>query len=134
MNSLTVYQENFTKLCKSGFSVSEAVLYLTHKYLNGWPAKRGKEKLNKRDRDTAFWMSTFWTDVSSNVFETEVFSLALTRYLGQNKVTQNNLLQNIFDRSPSSLYLFFDHFSRPFYGPMCKYISGRDTLSASTIR
>ncbi len=104
MNSLTVYQENFTKLCKSGFSVSEAVISLTHKYLNGQPAKRGKKKLNKRDRDTAFWMSAFWTDVSSDVFETEVFSLALTRYLGQNEVMQNNLLQNIFDRSPSSLY------------------------------
>lgn len=104
MNSLNVYQENFTKLCESGFSVSEAVIFLTHKYLNGQPAKMGKEKLDKRDRDTAFWTSTFWADVSSDVFETEVFSLALTRYLRQNKVTQNNLLQNIVDHSPGSLY------------------------------
>ncbi len=104
MNSLTIYQEIFIKLCESGFSKLEAVISLTHKYLNGQPVKKGKKKLNKRDRDTAFWMSTFWADVSSDVFETEVFSLALTRYLRQNKVTQNNLLQNIFDRSPGSLY------------------------------
>jgi hypothetical protein len=103
MNYLTAYQDIFTKLCQSGFSVSEAVISITHKYLNGQPAKIGKKKLNKRERDTAFWMSTFWTDVSSNVFETEVFSLALTRYLRQNKVTQNSLLQYIFDCSPSSL-------------------------------
>ena len=103
------YQENFTKLCESGFSVSEAIISLTHKYLNGQPAKMGKEKLNKKDRDTAFWMSAFWTDIPGDIFETEVFSLALTGYLRQNKVTRNNLLQNIFDRSPGSLYRAIKH-------------------------
>lgn len=103
MTYLTIYQEIFSKLYKSGFSVSEALITLTHRYLDGQPAKKGKKKLNKRDRNAAFWMSPFWADISDEFFATEVFCFALTRYLQQNEVIQNNLLQSVLDRSPSTL-------------------------------
>ncbi|RZB33794.1 MAG: hypothetical protein SRB2_03691 [Desulfobacteraceae bacterium Eth-SRB2] len=103
MNHQTFYQEAFIALRETGRSVSESVLTILHKYLDGKPAKKGRKKLRRTDRDAALWKSTFWSEVSTEVFETETFSLALARYLRQKPYTHHGLLQNLFKRSPNSL-------------------------------
>jgi hypothetical protein len=104
MDCCNLYQDFFTKLCQSGLSVYDAFISVTHRYLDCLPARKGKKKLNNRDRDTAFWMSPFCSKVPEQFFETEECSLALTRYLKQNQVTQKDLLQYILDRPSTSFY------------------------------
>ena len=103
MDYYTLYQDFFTKLCQSGLSASDAFISITHRYLDGLPARKGKRKLNKNDRNSAFWKSPFWSEVADDYFATEIFPIALTRYLQQDQVTQKDLLQSILDRSPNSL-------------------------------
>ena len=103
MNNYTFYQDTFTAFRNIGVSVTESVLTILHKYLDGKPKKKGKKKLGRTDRDAALWESAFWNEVSPDLFETEAFSLALARYLQQKRFTQDGLLQRIFEHSPNSL-------------------------------
>ena len=103
MNHQTFYQEIFIALREAGLSGPESVLIILHKYLDEKPAQKVKKKLGKTNRDAALWKSIFWSEVSPIVFETEIFSLALARYLRQKAFTQDGLLQRIFKCSPNSL-------------------------------
>lgn len=103
MDYYTLYQDSFTKLCQSGLSVSDAFISITHRYLDNFPTRKGKIRLNKNDRNAAFWKSPFWSEVTDEYFGTEIFPIALTRYLQQDQVNQKDLLQSILDRSPNSL-------------------------------
>ena len=94
MDFYTLYEDSFTKLCQSGLSASDAFISITHRYLDGLPARKGKRKLNKNDRNTAFWKSPFWSEVTDEYFTTEIFRIALTRYLQQDQVTQKDLLHD----------------------------------------
>lgn len=118
MNHHTFYQEAFDAFRNTRLSASESAIMVLHNYLDGKPAKRGKNRLRRADRDAALWKSAFWSEVSSEVCETETFSLAIARYLRQKPYTHNSLLQNLFKCSPNSLryaikysqvFLFKDH-------------------------
>lgn len=103
MSYQSPYQDAFIASCKNGLSVSEAVFAVLNQYIDGNFLKKGKRKLEKVEQDAALWKSDFWNEVSSEVFETEVFSLALTRYLKQETYQHPSLLQNILLHSPNSL-------------------------------
>lgn len=118
MNNHTIYQKTFLALRETGLSVSESALEVLHKFLAGKTAEKSKKKPNRIDLNAELWESAFWSDVSSEVFETESFSLALARYLGQRLYTHDGLVQKIFRCSPNSLreaikysqvFLFRDH-------------------------
>ena len=83
--------------------MTDVIIKLTHRYLDGKPAKAGKRSLSAADRDLDFWKASFWDDVSNEVFETEAFALALARYLQQNKVTRPGWLQHLVVTAPVAL-------------------------------
>jgi len=87
-----LYQERFLRLTESSESATEAIIKLTHRYLDGKPAKAGKRNLSAADRDHDFWTAPFWDDASEEIFADEAFALALARYLQQNKVTRQYLV------------------------------------------
>lgn len=98
-----LYQDRFPRLTENGELMTDAIIKLTHRYLDGKPAKVGKRSLSAADRDLDFWNAIFWEDVSNEIFETEAFALALARYLQQNKVTRPGWLQNLVVRAPVAL-------------------------------
>jgi len=98
-----LYQDRFLRLAENGESATSAILKLTHRYLDGKPAKAGKRNLSAADRDLDFWMAPFWDDVSVEIFEDEAFSLALARYLQQSKVTRPDWLQQLVVMAPIAL-------------------------------
>lgn len=83
--------------------MADAIVKLMHRYLDGKPTKAGKRNLSAADRDLDFWTADFWDEVSEEVFETEVFALALARYLQQNKLTRPGWLQHLVSESPDAL-------------------------------
>jgi hypothetical protein len=100
---LNLYQERFLRLTENGELMTDVIIKLTHRYLDGKPAKAGKRNLSAADRDLDFWMASFWDEVPVEVFETEAFALALARYLQQNKVTRPGWLQHLVVRAPVAL-------------------------------
>ena len=98
-----LYQDRFLRLTENGELTTDAIIKLTHRYLDGKPAKAGKRNLSAADRDLDFWTASFWDDVSPEVFETEAFALALARFLQQNKVTRQGWLQHLVVTAPLTL-------------------------------
>ncbi len=98
-----LYQDRFLRLTENGELMTDVIIKLTHRYLDGKPAKAGKRSLSAADRDLDFWKASFWDDVSNEVFETEAFALALARYLQQNKVTRPGWLQHLVVTAPVAL-------------------------------
>lgn len=98
-----LYQDRFLRLTENGELMTDAIIKLTHRYLDGKPAKVGKRSLSAADRDLDFWNAIFWDDVSNEVFEAEAFALALARYLQQNKVTRPGWLQHLVVTAPVAL-------------------------------
>ena len=98
-----LYQDRFLRLTENGELATDAVIKLMHRYLDGKPAKVGKRNLSAADRDLDFWTADFWDDISTRVFETETFALALARYVQQNKVTRPGWLQHIVVMAPVAL-------------------------------
>ena len=97
------YQDRFLSLTENGELMTDVIIKLTHRYLDGKPVKVGKRSLSAAERDLDFWKASFWDDVSNEVFETEAFALALARYLQQNKVTRPNWLQHLVVWAPNAL-------------------------------
>ncbi|MGZ8915637.1 MAG: hypothetical protein ACXW1Z_21350, partial [Methylobacter sp.] len=89
-------------LIENGELATNAIIKLTHRYLDGKPTKVGKRSLSVADRDLDFWMASFWNDISDEVFETEAFALALARYLQQSKVTRPGWLQHVAAKAPQA--------------------------------
>ena len=98
-----IYQDRFLRLTDNGVLAADAIVKLMHRYLDGKPTKAGKRNLSAADRDLDFWTADFWDEVSEEVFETEVFALALARYLQQNKLTRPGWLQHLVSESPDAL-------------------------------
>jgi hypothetical protein len=95
-----LYQDRFLRLIENGELSSESIIKLTHRYLDGKPAKSGGQSLSATDRDLHFWMANFWEDIPDEVFASEAFALALARYLQQIKVTRPDWLQHVAAKSP----------------------------------
>jgi hypothetical protein len=98
-----LYQDRFTRLTGSGELATDAIIMLTHRYLEGKPVKTGKRNLSAADRDLDFWMAGFWENASAEIFATEAFALALARYLQQNKITRPGWLQYLVVTAPHAL-------------------------------
>lgn len=97
------YQDRYLLLLEKGLSANDAAISLIHRYLDGKPIKTGMRNLNSVDRDFDFWLASFWDDVSTEVFESDAFALALARYLQQNKTTRSGWLQYLVATAPDAL-------------------------------
>jgi len=72
-------------------------------YLDGKPGDRGKKAFTRRDRDEFFWSSRVVSDCPIDEWRNESMILALTRYLGQEKVSAAEVLGAIARSVPDAL-------------------------------
>ena len=72
-------------------------------YLDGKPGDRGKKAFTRRDRDELFWSSHVVSDCPIDEWRNESMILALTRYLGQEKVSAAEVLGAIARSVPDAL-------------------------------
>lgn len=72
-------------------------------YLDGKPALRGKHKITRAERHTAFWSSNFLTDLPAQAWKTETMMLALAQYMGQERVSNTAMLASVAAVAPDVL-------------------------------
>ncbi|MFZ3175067.1 MAG: hypothetical protein WA146_09245 [Thiobacillus sp.] len=72
-------------------------------YLDGKPSNRGKKKITQAERDAAFWSSGFVNDVPAELWRSDILTLALTRYLRQERVANIELLGRIALLAPDAV-------------------------------
>jgi Holliday junction resolvase-like predicted endonuclease len=72
-------------------------------YLDGKPALRGKHKITRTKRHTAFWCSNFLTNLPAQAWKTETMMLALAQYLRQERVSNTAMLASVAAVAPDVL-------------------------------
>ena len=100
---LNLYDRLYKGLIESGESAKAAVEVVVGAYLNGKPSNRGKKKITQAERDAAFWSSGFVNDVPAELWRSDILTLALTRYLRQERVANMELLGRIALLAPDAV-------------------------------
>jgi len=76
---------------------------ITDSALDGKPRKRGKRTKTWAERDATFWCSEFLRTLSAEGWRTESLVLALARYMGQERVSNPDLIEHIASIAPESV-------------------------------
>lgn len=97
------YDRLYGGLIESGESAKAAVEVVVEAYLDGKPSNRGKKKITQPERDAAFWSSGFVNDVPAELWRSDILTLALTRYLRQERVANVKLLGRIALLAPDAV-------------------------------
>jgi hypothetical protein len=98
------YQLKFKQGIASGLSSTDAAIAVVEAYLDGKPARRGKQRIKAAERDAAFWTCPFLKMLPADAYLTEPFVLALARYLGQKQIANFELLQYIAQVAPETVH------------------------------
>jgi len=98
-----IYRLKLEQATTLGLSISDAAISVTEMYLAGKPARRGKNKVKAADRNTDYWSCDFLTTLSSEFYESEPFTLALARYMEQEKTACFDLVHHIAKTAPESV-------------------------------
>ena len=97
------YDRMYEGLIGSGESPKVAVEDVVAAYLDGKPSNRGKKKIMQAERDAAFWLSGFVNSVPAESWQSDIQTLALTRYLRQERVANIELLGRIATVAPETV-------------------------------
>ncbi len=98
-NNQNTYDLRFKQNIALGLSISDSAIAVIESYLDGKPAG----KLKTVDRNAILWASQFLRSLSTNVYESEPFILALARYLGQEKTSNFELIRHIAKTVPGTV-------------------------------
>lgn len=100
---LNLYDRLYEGLIESAESAKAAVEVVVEAYLDGKPSNRGKKKITQAERDAAFWSSGFVNTVPVELWRSDILTLALTRYLRQERMANMELLGRIALLAPDAV-------------------------------
>lgn len=103
MDNQNYYDKKFTSCIASNKSEADAAQFVIDTYLDNKPQGSKKKQVSPEERHQLFWHSEFWQFVPLEVYSSEFFVLALTRYFSQELVSNYPLLQDIASKSPLSV-------------------------------
>ena len=103
MDNQNYYDNKFTSCLASDKSKGEAAQIVIDAYLDNKPSGSKKKKVTPEERHQLFWHSEFCQLIALEVYGSESFVLALTRYFSQEPVSNFPLLQVIASKSPLSV-------------------------------
>lgn len=86
-----------------GHPLEAAIEQAASAYLDGKPATQGKRKLTRRERDSQFWLSRTVKDCPTSAWSTDPMVLALARYLGQEQLAVEGLINAVARIAPDAL-------------------------------
>jgi len=90
-----LYDRFFEQQLASGMLADLAVDATVEAYLDSKPAARGKQKYSRYQRDSGFWSSDFVRGIPLEAWQSEGLTLALARYMGQERVANPVLLERV---------------------------------------
>ncbi|WP_157020151.1 hypothetical protein [Acidovorax temperans] len=97
------YDDLATRALGQGHPLEEAIERAASAYLDGKPATQGKHKLAKKERDKLFWLSRAVKDCPTSAWSTEPMVLALARYLSQEQLAVEGLVNAVAQIAPDAL-------------------------------
>jgi Holliday junction resolvase-like predicted endonuclease len=97
------YDPYFRQQLTAQASLHAAAEATASAYLDGKPKLRGKYKVTSAERDADFWFSPFLEELPSEVWRSDLMTLALARYFAQERVANVDLLTRIVTDSPGVL-------------------------------
>ena len=97
------YDTLFSAVRQKGLTLSAAADEAAMAFLDGRPMGQGKKKWSGRDRHAAFWSSEFLKDLSADVWHQESIRLALSQYLGQDRIACPALVARVAAIAPDVL-------------------------------
>lgn len=96
----THYDRLYDEFVNLGESSAMAQELVAEAYLDGKPRARGKKRITRLERDTAFWTSEFLHAVPADGWKSPPLTLALARYFNQERVSNSGLLERIAAMAP----------------------------------
>jgi hypothetical protein len=103
MDNQNYYDKKFTSCLASDKSKGEAAHIVIDAYLDNKPSGSKKKKVSPEERHQLFWHSEFCQFIPIEVYSSESFILALTRYFSQELVSNFPLQRVIASKSPLSV-------------------------------
>jgi hypothetical protein len=103
-NKTNYYEAKLDKCMAKGLSLRDAAFDVINAYLDGKPARRKKKGSKPTDRHELFWSCFFLDKLPQDVYQSELFILALTRYFEQGNTSNLPLLSHISTAAPESVY------------------------------
>lgn len=97
------YDDLATHAVGNGHSIEAAIERAASAYLDGKPQTQGKRKLTRRERDSQFWLSRTVKDCPASAWTTETMVLALARYLSQEQLAVEGLINAVAQIAPDAL-------------------------------
>jgi Holliday junction resolvase-like predicted endonuclease len=97
------YEQRFQQLIASVEALPSAVEETVLAYLDSKPALCGKHKVTRAERHAAFWSSSFLTDLPAQAWQSQSMMLALSQYMGQERVSNMTMLANVAAVAPDVL-------------------------------
>lgn len=100
---INLYDRIFAQLCGAEVDRECGIEAVVNAYLDGKPTTRGKHKYSRYERDSDFWLSQFVDRLPLEAWPSELLTLALSRYFGQERVANPELLERIAAASPQTI-------------------------------
>lgn len=100
---VNLYDRMFERLRETGLDANSATAAVVEAYLDGKPTTSGKNRCSRYERDSAFWISEFVTHLPLGAWPADDFTLALSRYFGQECVANPALLERIAATYPQTI-------------------------------
>ena len=104
-SSANYFDRLFHRLVTAGVPEVDARCAVVEAYLDSKPNEQGKSRLSRRDRDQLFWSSVVVASCTADEWRGEAMVLAITRYLGQEKVSAGGLVGMLARSAPDALVL-----------------------------
>lgn len=97
------YEARFHRQVQTDASLVAAVEHTATAYLDGKPALQGKHKVTRAQRHTAFWSSSFLSNLPAATWQSQTMMLALAQYMGQEHVSNGEMLASVASAAPDVL-------------------------------
>ena len=97
------YDTLFSAAREKCLTISAAADEAAMAFLDGKPTGQGRQKWSGGDRQTAFWNSEFLSDLHADIWRQETLCLALTRYLGQDRLSFPEIVARVAAIAPDVL-------------------------------
>lgn len=103
MDNQNYYDKKFTSSLTRDKSKGEAAQIVLDAYLDNKPLGSKKKKVTPEERHQLFWHSEFFQLIPLDVYSSDSFVLAVSRYFSQEPVSNFPLLQVIASKTPLSV-------------------------------
>lgn len=97
------YEALFQRQMKNGVGLYSSAEHTATAYLDGKPALHGKRKVTRAQRHADFWTCGFLANLPAQEWQSQTMMLALAQYIGQERVSNMEMLANVASVAPGAL-------------------------------